>query len=198
MNAPNLQTPRDWLELKKRLDEAEEELLDLEADPDKPLWWNRAYVIDIPLPLFINTAVFGTFTVDADHEFFVLGQEAFYSATGLVTETVDVSPVTSPATLVIPESLRPLIFDYTWMLHDSGTDRDWGNLPLPSSVFRNGNMHGLNYNGGQARLRGGTLVTATINPTFFDVNSTATGLSDFESHSLQIILSGIAVRKGAL
>lgn len=162
------------------------------------MWWERAYPVDISLPLFSGSAgdggypaSVGVLNIELGTTFYVLGIEAPYTCTGNLSEDG------SDATLTIPETLRPLIMDYTWTIRDNAMDRDWCNVPIPSSVIRTGNlgMFGVN---AQARLSGGTKVTVTINQTFFDKNSTASGLKTFSSHSLQFVLTGISVKDGVL
>jgi hypothetical protein len=188
----------EWSLLESRRDAAMKKLQKFEDDNEKPNWINRAYPVDIDLPLFTGSstaggypASFGVFNVDSGSTFFALGIEAFYTCTGVLSED------NSPATLTLPETLRPSVFDYTWSIRDSITDRDWSNIPLPSAVIRTGNM-GLFGIGAQARIGGGTRITITVNPTYFDSSSTSTGLKTFSSHSLQFILSGIAIKDGAL
>ncbi len=148
--------------------------------------------MDIPLPLFTGMAAQGVLNIDAGETFYVLGIEAPYTCIGVLSEDGS-----TPATLTIPETLRPLIFDYTWSIRDSGDDRDWSNIAVPSEVIRTGNI-GRNEIMAQKRLPGGTKVTVTINSTFFDSTSQATGLSDFTGHSLQFVLSGVSVKDGVL
>lgn len=173
-------------------------LAKLQADSELPLWWNRSYPVNIALPLFTGTtagggypAASGVLNIDTGITFFALGLEASYTVNGLLTED------DSPASLTMPESMRPRIFDATWTIRDSGTDRDWSNLAVPLSVIRTGNMGNFAV-GAQARLAGGTKVTITVNPTYFDSTSTATGLKTFSSHSLQFVITGVAVKDGVL
>ena len=191
-------TEEEWAALAARHKSASDRLNQLIASADKSLWWERAYPVDVDLPLFTGSstdggypASIGVINIELGTTFYVLGLEAPYTCTGVLSED------DSPATLTIPETLRPSIMDYTWTIRDSSTDRDWCNIPLPSAVIRTGNlgMFGLN---AQAKLSGGTRVTVTVNQTFFDANSEASGLKTFSSHSLQFVLTGISVKDGAL
>lgn len=190
--------PSEWEKILSRREKAMARLAQLQADSEVPLWWNRAYPLDIAMPLFTGSATgggypasFGEFNTDAGSTFFALGIEAEYTATGILAED------SSPATLTIPETLRPLIFDYTWTIRDSAFDRDWMNVAVPSYVIRLGNL-GMFGIGAQARLAGGTRVSFTVNPVFFNAASTATGLKTFSSHTLQFVLTGIALKDGVL
>ena len=191
--------PVEWEKIAARREKAMARLAQLQEESEKPLWWNRAYPLDIAMPLFTGTssgggypASFGEFNTDVGATFFALGIEAIYSVSGLLAEDG-----TSPATIPIPESQRPIIFDYTWSIRDSASDRDWMDRPLPSYVIRTGNL-GMIGIGGQARLAGGTKVQFTVNPTYFNASPTTTGIVEFSSHTLQMVLSGIAVKDGVL
>lgn len=195
--APPPPSDAEWQALVDRHKAATARLDKFLEDEGKCLWRERAYPVDILLPLFSGStnnggypASVGVLNIEAGSTFFALGLEAPYTCSGKLSED------NSSATLTIPETLRPLIMDYTWSIRDNSTDRDWSNIPLPSSVIRTGNMgmFGLN---AQARLSGGTKVTITVNQTFFDPNSTASGLKTFSSHSLQFVLTGIEVKDGA-
>lgn len=180
-----------------RLAYARKRLGQLEQDDERPQFYEHSYPVDIPLPLIDPSAsgaypaAYGTVEVNSGVTFFAIGVSASYTVTGVLDDS-------SPATLTLPESLRPLVFDYTWMMRDNGSDRDWGNLPLPSALMRGGNMRGFRFGCGHSRMVGGSQVLITINPTFFDLNSSATGLSTFTSHSLQVELVGVEVRDGVL
>jgi hypothetical protein len=183
-------------QLNARLEYAKKKLAQLEADDAKPQFYEHTYPVDIPLPLIDPSsgafpAAFGTMEVNAGVTFFPLGISASYTVTGILDDG-------SPATVTVPPSLMPLIFDYTWMMRDSSTDRDWGNISLPSSLMRGGNMTGFRFGRGHGRMSGGTQIIVTINPTFFSASSTATGLAEFTSHSLQVELVGVEVLDGVL
>lgn len=182
-----------WDKIAVRMAAAKKELEALQKDPDKPDWWNRAYPAKVTLPLSTGTVAFGQFTVDPGTTFFAKTIQAVYEVSGVLAE----DSVTN-ATLVIPESMRPQVFDYTWRVRDSGTDRDWSNLPVPSSVLRGGNVNPMVFLNGQARIRGGARVQFTVNPTFFDSTSTSTGVQTVSNHSLTFVLTGVAVRDGVL
>lgn len=191
--------PVEWEKLAARRDRAMARLAKLQADSEEPLWWNRAYPLDVVMPLFSGSASgggypasFGEFNTDSGSTFFALGIEAPYTVSGVLAEDG-----VTPATLTIPESMRPAIFDYTFGIRDSASDRDWMNTPIPSYVIRMGNL-GMFGIGGQARLPGGTRVSITVNPVFFDAASASTGITTFSSHNLQFVLSGIAVKDGVL
>ena len=176
-------------------------------DSGKCLWYERAYPVDIVLPLFSGTVADGGYPVsvgiiniELGATFYVLGVEASYSATGTLIEDGNQFATPpfdgSPATLTVPETIRASIFDYTWTIRDSATDRDWCNAPVPSGVLRTGNL-GMYGQNAQARVAGGTKITVTINPTYFSNNSLC-GLNSITSHSLQFVFTGIEVKDGAL
>lgn len=198
----------EWQAIVDRHKAARERLDKFIADEDKCLWRERSYPVDVPLPLFSGSAnggypvSIGVINIDLGSTFYVLGIESSYTVTGTLLEDGFSNGVTviyagSKATLTLPETIRPAIFDYTWTIRDSATDRDWCNVPLPSAVIRTGNM-GYFGVAAQARVAGGTKVTVTINPTLFNQSSQLSGLYNFDSHSLQFVLTGIEVKDGAL
>lgn len=177
------------------LEAAKSQLAQLEADADKPFFWNRAYPLIVSsIPLMANNVSFAEFVVDQGTTFYAKSLEAHYIVSGTLAED------SSPATITIPETVRSNIFDFTWMIRDSGTARDWGNLPLPSSIIMGGNINALDFMNGQAFLPGGSKVTLTINATRYNAAeiNLYTGLSAVDSHSLRVVMTGIAVRDGAL
>jgi hypothetical protein len=188
--------PKELAAVEARYKAAEKRLEDLAREDDKPPFWNKAYLMTVPLPMFAPNAAFGSFTVDNGTTFFAKGIEAHYECSGELSQLIPLN--NSPATLTIPETLRTLIMDYEWTIRDNGTGRDWSNLPLPSAVLRSGNVQGMWFSRGQARLRGGTLVTITTNLSFFDAASDASGLKNITSHSLQFIVTGVSFRNEVL
>ena len=202
----------EWQAIADRHKAAKDKLDKFIADGEKCLWKERAYPVDIPLPLFSGTVAnggypvsIGVINIDLGSTFYVLGIESSYTITGKLLEDgvgdgntpPGILVAGSPATLTLPETIRPWVFDFTWTIRDSATDRDWCNVPLPSGVIRTGNL-GYSNAGGQARVAGGTKVTVTINPTRFVTTNNLSGLYDIDSHSLQFVFTGIEVKDGAL
>lgn len=204
----------EWQAIADRHKAAKYRLDKFIEDEGKCLWKERSYPVDIILPLFSGNPVgtdgypvsIGVINVDLGSTFYVLGIESSYTVTGTLLEDgvgdaggAVVSPG-SKATLTLPETIRPFVFDYTWTIRDSATDRDWCNVPIPSGVIRTGNLGYFNA-GGQARVAGGTKITVTINPTLFNNNSATAnvcGLDQLDSHSLQLVLTGIEVKDGVM
>jgi hypothetical protein len=191
------------------LDEADAKLASLvkrlAALSDDELWKNHNVVVDIKLPIAVvngaGNAAFGSQTIDNGWEFYCVGPpSAHYSASGVLA--ID---GTTPATLAIPESMRPDMFDFTWNVRDNTMGRDWCNLPMPSSVLSTGNMGFRRFNGqdgtelrARAKMRGGTRIDVTINPIFFNPASFTSGLQTIVTHKLQFIFSGVYVKEGVL
>lgn len=208
--APPAPSAAEWQAIAARHKAAKDKLDKFIEDQDKCLWKERVYPVDIVLPLFSGTnntsgypVSIGVINIELGSTFYVLGVEASYTVTGTLLEDGvgdnmgGVIYAGSPATLTVPETLRPFIMDYTWTIRDSATDRDWCNVPIPSGVLRTGNRGYFNANA-QARVAGGTKVTITVNQTFFDQNSKQSGLYELKSHSLQFVLTGVEVKDGAL
>lgn len=182
---------REWDAVRARLERARRSFENVLVDEQSWMRW-RMFPIDIPLPMVAPDVATGTVSTDIGSTVFVMGIEAHYVVSGTLEEDE------SPASITIPETQRTKIMDYHWMLRDESTNRDWGNLPLPSSLMRSGNINPFKFMGAHARLRGGTKVTATINLDFFTSSPLLVPLVDVKSHTLQVILSGIEVKDGVL
>lgn len=210
VSVPPPPTEAEWQAIVARHKAATDRLDKFIEEGDKCLWWERAYPVDIELPLFSGASgdggypvSIGVINIELGSTFYVLGVESSYSVTGtLIEDGYPAFPPNpafdgSPATLTVPETLRPFIMDYTWTIRDNATDRDWCNVPVPSAVLRSGNLGCFNQNA-QARMAGGTKVTITVNQNYFNASSVESGLKTISSHSLQFVLTGIEVKDGVL
>lgn len=172
-----------------RLEACKARLRDLRQEPDAPLWKEMAYSVRVELPTITRIPAFGNCTTEQGWVFLCKEMQPNYEISGLLEEDH-----TSGCTIQIPESSRLVVFEYTWLVRDTGSNQPWSNLPVPSWVLRGGNMQGLRFIKGHRRVRGGSRIEFTINPTVINLSSGFTGVSSPTGHALNIALRGVAIR----
>ncbi len=87
--------------------------------------------------------------------------ESFLRAVGTAADPFTGDDVTMVATL--PWNIRLTSFDYLWNVRDTGTDREWCNVPQPS-LFGGGGYMGPLWLPRRTALSGGTALYAQISP----------------------------------
>lgn len=130
--------------------------------------------------------------------FYVKSIEASYA----VFASQDVPDTTQPGQrFFIGPDYRRNFFDFTWRVRDTGSDREWSNTALPSSLLMTGNVNPLLFGNGHCMLSGGTEVIIEVTPTFSGnlllkqagEFQTPAALTSFKSHFLQFCFVGVEV-----
>jgi hypothetical protein len=132
---------------------------------------NRRYNIDfvfeaedqlsgLPQPLFNGIQEKGV-TIESGTIFRCAYVESFVRAIGTGVDRFSGLPTVVQATLSWDSRLN--MFDFMWRLRDTGTDREWTNLPQPS-LFLGGGYLGPLWLPRRVVLGGGTQILAEVAP----------------------------------
>lgn len=90
---------------------------------------------------------------------------------------------------------RDNYMQYFYAIRDTGSDRDWQDVPQPSPFMLSGHLSAL-YLPTPARSKGGTKVAVEIRPTTLNINTGALDLINaLQSVVVHISFHGVEVRK---
>ncbi len=151
----------------------------------------RRYVLDFAFKAPASAAALPPVTRSV-----VIDREApvFYckEMTYAVTAQGTLSVTSVGARITISPHLRDIIFPFTYKVRDSATDREWQNLPLPSTALGGGWVGGMPLSK-KAMLPAGTELSCEVNP-LVAATSVASVFSSIASYTVQITFVGFEVR----
>jgi len=146
----------------------------------------RRYVLEYDVPAGVDALarpLTRSFVVDRDcSRFFCQEVVTSVSAIGQITGVANSNKFTLSPELSI--------FDFTWRIRDTATDREWQNTPLPSYFLASGLTSPLSMPW-SAPLRPGAEVETTIVPT--QSGAAFPGFDSVTSYTLQIAFVGFEV-----
>jgi len=122
---------------------------------------NRRYSIDFPFVPGQLVPQERAVTVETGTVFRCAAIESCLRVSGTGEDPYSLDDVTVQVTL--PWSQRLLYFDYLWSVRDTGTDREWMNVPQPS-LFGGGGYLGPLWFPRRVVLGGGTSIFTDIQP----------------------------------
>ena len=102
-------------------------------------------------------------------------------------------PVIQSSPITLPETVRLNLFDYSFKIHDTGSDREWQDNWVPGSVLLTGNYNGLRLRKGHALCSPGSEISIDVDASTFGNSENITHVTDITSQQLQIVIAGFEV-----